>query len=60
MYKYGLTFYALYFVPSFPMFFTMDEKVGENWCLWKTIQSSMAAGMIAFVCISEVKLTDVR
>jgi len=29
MYKIGLTFYALYFVPAFPLFYRMDEKKGK-------------------------------
>eukprot|EP01127_Copromyxa_protea_P019144 TRINITY_DN6142_c0_g1_i1.p1 TRINITY_DN6142_c0_g1~~TRINITY_DN6142_c0_g1_i1.p1 ORF type:complete len:262 (+),score=53.48 TRINITY_DN6142_c0_g1_i1:84-869(+) len=57
MYKYGTVFYAIYFIPSFPMFFSMDEKKGENWTLWAAIQSSAAAGMIAFIFLDFWRLT---
>jgi len=51
MYKVGLTFYALYFVPSFPMFFMLDEEVGECWSLWQTTVSGLASSMIVFYLV---------
>jgi len=51
MYKVGLTFYALYFVPSFPMFFMIDEEGNECWSLWDTICSGLASSMIVFYLV---------
>jgi len=47
MYSVGLYFYALYFVPSFPMFFWLDED--HEWTISKTMINSLAAGMLAFI-----------
>lgn len=49
MYAIGTTFYALYFLPAFPMFFLLDED--ENWDFSYVIINSLAAGMLAFVCL---------
>jgi len=50
MYKIGLTFYALYFVPSFPMFFWIDEE-NNNWKFTDAATSGLAASMLAFYLV---------
>lgn len=47
MYVFGSVFYALYFVVSFPMFYRMDENVGENWsCSRAFFEGWAACGLI--------------
>lgn len=48
MYQIGITFYALYFIVSFPMFFRLDEEVGSRWDWSKSLIDSLAAAMIVF------------
>lgn len=47
MYRVGLTFYALYFLPAFPMYYWMDEE--EIWDFSYTLVNGLAAGMLAFI-----------
>jgi len=49
MYRIGVTFYALYFIPSFPIFYRVDEKKGECWTLQDTLAYAMAATLTSFV-----------
>lgn len=49
MYKIGLTFYAIYFIPTFPMFLRVDEEEGENWSLWRVAVDALAGCMIVFI-----------
>jgi len=49
MYKIGVTFYALYFIPSFSIFYRVDEKKGECWTLQDTLAYAMAATLASFV-----------
>lgn len=49
MYKVGVTFYALYFIPSFPIFYKIDEKKGECWDIKDTLAYAMAATLASFV-----------
>jgi len=51
MYKIGLTFYALYFVPSFPMFFWIDEENHSYWKFTEAATSGLAASMLAFYLV---------
>jgi cycloeucalenol cycloisomerase len=48
MYRIGLTFYALYFIVSFPMFIRLDEDKQIRWDWSKTLIDSLAAAMIVF------------
>lgn len=49
MYRIGTTFYALYFLPTFPLFVLLDEKRGENRSLWDAAIEALGASMIAFL-----------
>ena len=46
MLAYGSLFYALYFIPSFPIFYNLDEGRETNWSLTKTAAAALSAGMI--------------
>ena len=46
MLAYGSAFYALYFIPSFPIFYQIDEQRDSNWSLKHTAAAALAAGMI--------------
>jgi cycloeucalenol cycloisomerase len=51
MYQIGLTFYALYFIVSFPMFYRLDEETNDKWDWSRTLIDSLAAAMVVFVRI---------
>mmetsp|Transcript_26971 Transcript_26971/g.46495 ORF Transcript_26971/g.46495 Transcript_26971/m.46495 type:complete len:279 (+) Transcript_26971:62-898(+) len=46
MYTVGSIVYGIYFIVSFPMFYRLDEEVGDNWSLSKTALDSFACCMI--------------
>lgn len=46
MLAYGSLFYALYFIPSFPIFYRLDEERDANWSLTHTAGAALAASMI--------------
>ena len=46
MLSYGSLFYALYFIPSFPIFYYLDEKRDTNWSLATTAAAACSAGLI--------------
>jgi cycloeucalenol cycloisomerase len=46
MLAYGSVFYALYFVASFPIYYSIDEE--EPWSLRRTLFAALAASMIVF------------
>lgn len=48
MLTYGSITYALYFITSFPIFFTLDEKSEDNWTLLRTIFAALSASMLTF------------
>lgn len=52
MYQIGLTFYALYFIVSFPMFLRLDEDPKDSWDWTRSLFDSLAAAMIVSVRIS--------
>ncbi len=49
MLAYGSIFYACYFIPSFPIFFSLDED--RSWTLRETCFAALAAGMIVFILL---------
>ena len=50
MYQIGLTFYAIYFIVSFPMFIRLDERDSKDTWDWaRSAIDSLAACMIVFV-----------
>eukprot|EP00898_Chlorokybus_atmophyticus_P003545 jgi/Chlat1/4191/Chrsp27S04286 len=51
MYKWGSLFYAIYFFVSFPMFYRMEEKVGEEWTVGAAALDSLAAGMLVTILL---------
>lgn len=46
MYINGSMFYSLYFIASFPMFYRLDERVGECWSLSRAFIDAMACSMV--------------
>ena len=46
---YGSVFYACYLIPSFPIFFSLDEE--RSWTLRETCFAALAAGMIVFILL---------
>jgi cycloeucalenol cycloisomerase len=46
MLAYGSVFYALYFVASFPIYYSIDED--EPWSLQRSLFAALAASMIVF------------
>ena len=51
MLKYGSAFYALYFIPSFPIFYQIDEDNDDNWSLKHTVAAALCAGMIVLLLL---------
>jgi len=51
MYKVGTTFYALYFVPTFPMFFWLDEETNSCWKISEAATSGLASSMLVFYMV---------
>jgi len=49
MLAYGSIFYACYFIPSFPIFFSLDEE--RSWSLRETCFAALAASMIVFILL---------
>jgi len=50
----GTLCYSCYFIASFPMVFPMDETKTTSWSLERTIESSLAASMLAFLLLDIV------
>jgi len=51
MYKVGLTFYALYFVPTFPIFYWIDEEVNSCWNFSEALVHGLASSLLAFYLV---------
>jgi len=51
MLTYGSIFYACYFIPSFPIFFGIDEDEDTRWSLREICFAALAAGMIVFILL---------
>jgi cycloeucalenol cycloisomerase len=51
MLLYGSWFYACYFLASFPMYFRLEEEVGEVWSIGRVIVEALAAGMMAMILV---------
>lgn len=51
MYKVGSLFYAIYFIVSFPMFFRMDEKLGDLWDLPRVAIDALGAAMLVTILL---------
>lgn len=47
VYKIGNTLYMLFFVPSFPLYYLIDENLPYS--LWESVKSSLSANMIILV-----------
>lgn len=56
MYSLGSLFYAIYFFVSFPVFFWMDEEVGQTWSLVRAVNESLASGMLVTLFLDFWKL----
>ncbi|MES1921447.1 hypothetical protein MHBO_002978 [Bonamia ostreae] len=48
MYTVGTVFYSIYFIVTFPVFYRIDEKVGECWALETVITEALASCMAIF------------
>ena len=46
MLAYGSLFYALYFIPSFPIFYELDEAQEADWSLTLTAAAALSASML--------------
>ncbi len=46
MLSYGSLFYALYFIPSFPIFYQLDESADTSWSLRLTVAAALSASML--------------
>lgn len=48
MLSYGSLIYVSYFITSFPIFYFLDEKEGDNWGILRTIFAALSASMLTF------------
>jgi cycloeucalenol cycloisomerase len=46
MLAYGSAFYALYFIPSFPIYYFLDEIKEKPWSMWIVMAASLSASML--------------
>jgi cycloeucalenol cycloisomerase len=51
MLRWGVWFYACYFVVSFPMVYRLDEEPGDDWPLARVALEALAAGMLVFLLL---------
>jgi cycloeucalenol cycloisomerase len=54
MLRYGSSFYACYFIVSFPMVYRLDEAPNECWTVGRTCLDALAAGMMVFFLLDMV------